>query len=150
LYGATGGELYIAGRAGERFAVRNSGAIAVVEGTGLHACEYMTGGTVVILGPIGHNLGAGMTGGEAFVYDPVGRLTGRINRALVDSTRPTTSDLWRLRGIVEQHLELSGSAVANDMLSNWTDIAGAFWRIVPQRLVPRIESPEDGAVEASA
>ena len=79
LYGATGGQLFVAGRVGERFAVRNSGAVAVVEGTGDHCCEYMTGGTVVVLGPVGYNLGAGMTGGEAYVYDPEGRLGARLN-----------------------------------------------------------------------
>src|SRR5207237_7905245 len=79
LYGATGGELYCAGRAGERFAVRNSGAVAVVEGAGAHACEYMTKGTVVILGRHGRNLGAGMTGGEAYVHDPTGSLRRRAN-----------------------------------------------------------------------
>ena len=76
LYGATGGQLHVAGRVGERFCVRNSGATAVVEGSGDHACEYMTGGTVVILGPFGYNLGAGMTGGQAYVYDPEHMLVG--------------------------------------------------------------------------
>src|SRR5207237_2756328 len=79
LYGATGGELFCRGRAGERFAVRNSGATAVVEGTGDHACEYMTRGTVLVLGPVGRNLGAGMSGGGSFVYDPEGTLSGRVN-----------------------------------------------------------------------
>src|SRR5206468_8261652 len=88
LYGATGGELYVAGRAGERFAVRNSGATAVVEGIGGHGCEYMTGGTVVVLGLVGQNLGAGMTGGEAYVYDPEAGLPARVNPELVDVTRP--------------------------------------------------------------
>src|SRR5207247_7263591 len=82
LYGATGGELYCAGRAGERFAVRNSGATAVVEGVGDHACEYMTNGRVVVLGAIGRNFGAGMSGGEAYVYDPAGELPLGLNDAL--------------------------------------------------------------------
>src|SRR5690606_2483630 len=82
LYGATGGELFIAGRVGERFCVRNSGADAVVEGTGEHACEYMTGGTVVILGPTGFNLGAGMTGGECIVYDESSEILARVNGQL--------------------------------------------------------------------
>ena len=85
LYGATGGELFVAGRAGERFAVRNSGALAVVEGVGDHACEYMTGGTVVVLGPVGRNLAAGMTGGELFVHDPEGGVPIRLNPELVEA-----------------------------------------------------------------
>ena len=85
LYGATGGELFVAGAVGERFAVRNSGAVAVVEAVGDHCCEYMTGGTVVVLGRIGYNLGAGMTGGQAFVWDPeVERVLTRVNADLVD------------------------------------------------------------------
>ena len=85
LYGATGGELFVAGRAGERFAVRNSGAVAVVEGVGDHACEYMTGGSVVVLGPVGRNLSAGMTGGEVFVHDPDARIARRVNPELVEA-----------------------------------------------------------------
>src|SRR3954454_4531152 len=100
LYGATGGELYIAGSAGERFGVRNSGAKAVVEGVGDHACEYMTGGTVVVLGPVGYNLGAGMTGGQVFVWDPEGELNSRLNTALVEAERPTAEDLEELRYLV--------------------------------------------------
>src|SRR5207302_4256944 len=88
LYGATGGELFVAGAAGERFGVRNSGAVAVVEGVGDHGCEYMTGGTVVVLGPVGYNLGAGMTGGQAFIWDPLARLTTRLNQSLVEAARP--------------------------------------------------------------
>ncbi|HSS11983.1 MAG TPA: glutamate synthase-related protein, partial [Acidimicrobiales bacterium] len=101
LYGATGGSVFIAGSAGERFAVRNSGATAVIEGAGDHCCEYMTGGTVVVLGPVGYNLGAGMTGGEAYVWDPHGRLAGRINPALVEPTRPDAEELQELRWLVE-------------------------------------------------
>ena len=113
LYGATGGELYCAGRAGERFAVRNSGATAVVEGIGDHGCEYMTGGTVVVLGTTGRNFGAGMSGGEAFVYDPPGELPLRLNDDLVvaragrratpssaawsSATRATPARRWRRR-----------------------------------------------------
>src|SRR5690606_19596407 len=89
LYGATGGELFVAGSVGERFAVRNSGALAIVEGVGDHCCEYMTGGTVVVLGRVGSNLGAGMTGGQAFVWDPEAeRLMSRINTDLVEAIRP--------------------------------------------------------------
>jgi len=92
LYGATGGKLYIAGRVGERFAVRNSGAIAVVEGTGDHPCEYMTGGVVIILGKTGVNFGAGMTGGVAFVYDKEHDFVEYINRELIEVLRIDTED----------------------------------------------------------
>src|SRR2546425_5391359 len=112
LYGATGGELYVAGRAGERFAIRNSGATAVIEGAGEHCCEYMTGGTVVVLGPVGLNLGAGMTGGEAFVYDPTASMPPRVNPELVEHHRPVEEHLAGLRALVERHLELTGSASA--------------------------------------
>ncbi|MPZ70979.1 MAG: glutamate synthase large subunit, partial [Actinobacteria bacterium] len=105
LYGATGGQLFIAGRAGERFAVRNSGAVAVVEGTGDHACEYMTGGAVVILGPTGRNLGAGMSGGEAYVYDPAGELERNLNDQLVAAYEPTEGQLTSLQRVVTRHLE---------------------------------------------
>src|SRR5262249_57400477 len=87
LYGATGGQVFVAGRVGERFMVRNSGATAIVEGTGDHACEYMTGGTCVVLGPFGYNLGAGMTGGQAFVFDPDGVLSARLNPHLLPASK---------------------------------------------------------------
>ena len=110
----------------------------------------MTGGTVVVLGAIGHNLGAGMTGGEAFVHDPVGRLGGRINRGLVDAVRPTGADLRRLHALLERHLELTGSVVAEELLSGWEQAAADFWRILPLREVARIESAQGSMVGASA
>ena len=109
LYGATGGQLFVAGRVGERFCVRNSGAMAVVEGAGDHACEYMTGGTVVILGGFGYNLGAGMTGGQAYVYDPDHLLVTRLNRQLVDAALVDDAQAAELRFLVECHRELTGS-----------------------------------------
>ncbi len=110
LYGATGGELLVAGAAGERFAVRNSGAVAVVEAVGDHCCEYMTGGTVIVLGRIGYNLGAGMTGGQAFVWDPeIERVVTRVNGDLVEVLRPDHEALEELRWLVERHVELTGS-----------------------------------------
>ncbi len=122
LYGATGGEIFCAGRAGERFAVRNSGAVAVVEGVGEHAAEYMTGGTVVILGPVGHNLGAGMTGGEVFVFDPGIALRAMVNPELVDVHRLSGEHQLlaeqgvRLHGLIERHASLTGSAMARLVL----------------------------------
>jgi len=138
LYGATGGQVYVAGQVGERFCVRNSGAIAVVEGTGDHACEYMTAGTVVILGPVGYNLGAGMTGGQAFVYDPDGHLGMRLNRQLVDAAIPDDNQRADLRFLVECHRELTGSNRAAVMLADWDATVRAFWRVAPLGEAARI------------
>ncbi|MCZ7525129.1 MAG: glutamate synthase-related protein [Acidimicrobiia bacterium] len=149
LYGATGGQVFLAGRAGERFAVRNSGATAVVEGTGDHACEYMTGGRVVILGSIGYNLGAGMTGGEAFVYDADGLLSARLNRQLVDATLLDEVQAGELRFLVEQHRELTGSARAAGMLADWEATVRGFWRIAPVDEVSRIERANEGLLGAA-
>jgi glutamate synthase (ferredoxin) len=128
LYGATGGELFSCGRAGERFAVRNSGATAVVEGVGAHACEYMTGGTVVVLGDVGLNAGAGMSGGELYVLDPTGRLPLRLNTELVVAERSAGEGL---RTLVEDHLRHTGSPRAASLLEHWDETAAWFWRIVP-------------------
>jgi len=144
LYGATAGELFCAGRAGERFAVRNSGATAVVEGTGDHCCEYMTGGTVVVLGPVGRNLGAGMTGGEVFLYDEVERVPERLNGELVLARRPDDLELVRLRELIVAHAELTGSATAAAVLANWDRAAGSFWRVAPHDEVAAIERAHEG------
>ncbi len=146
LYGATGGQVFIAGRVGERFCVRNSGATAVVEGTGDHACEYMTGGTVVILGPVGYNLGAGMTGGEAYIYDPEGLLTTRLNRQLVEAATPDDIQRADLRFLVERHRELTGSARASAMLDDWDETIRSFWRVASIDEVARIERANEGRV----
>ena len=137
LYGATGGELYCAGSAGERFAVRNSGAVAVVEGVGDHACEYMTRGTVVVLGPHGRNLGAGMTGGEAFLLDPDERL---VNGDLVELEPLERGDAERLVELLERHVRLTGSPRAEMLLAERDAALGRF-----RRLVPRTEREERGA-----
>ncbi|MEA2686378.1 MAG: hypothetical protein QOE93_1573, partial [Actinomycetota bacterium] len=138
LYGATGGELYIAGSAGERFAVRNSGASAVVEGVGDHACEYMTGGCVVILGPVGYNLGAGMTGGQAFVWDPEGKLSSHLNTALVDAALPDSDLLEDLRWRIERHTELTGSPLAAKLLADWDATVEDMWLVAPVDLIRRL------------
>ncbi len=133
LYGATGGALFAAGRAGERFAVRNSGAIAVVEGVGDHACEYMTGGIVVVLGETGRNFGAGMTGGVAFVLDTQNRLRARLNDELVHAARITrAADAARLRELAQRHADATQSAWARGLLARWEETRAAFWRIVPE------------------
>jgi glutamate synthase domain-containing protein 2/glutamate synthase domain-containing protein 1/glutamate synthase domain-containing protein 3 len=142
LYGATGGELFVAGRAGERFAVRNSGATAVVEGTGDHPCEYMTGGTVVVLGPAGNNLGAGMSGGECFVHDPVGDVLARVNRQLVEARRPDGPQVTLLRELVERHAVLTGSVRAQRLLADWDAAVDGFWRIAPKTALERVASAE--------
>jgi len=116
LYGATGGRAFIAGRAGERFAVRNSGATAVVEGVGDHACEYMTGGIVVILGPIGRNFGSGMTGGVAFVCDRRRTLVARTNPQHLVVESLTAADQKAVRHLLETHERLTGSRLARAIL----------------------------------
>jgi glutamate synthase (ferredoxin) len=144
LYGATGGELYCAGGAGERFAVRNSGAIAVVEGTGDHPCEYMTGGTVVVLGPYGLNVGAGMTGGQAYVWDPAERMERHLNPQLVAATRLEGADAATLRELLEQHVAHTGSTRAAELLERFSEAVTQFWRVAPKAEVARIESDAEG------
>ena len=145
LYGATRGELFCAGRAGERFAVRNSGATAVVEGTGDHCGEYMTGGTVVVLGPVGRNVGAGMTGGELFLYDEGGdEALEHLNDELVLARRPDDVELVFLRELVVAHAELTGSPVASRLLDRWDQAVGLFWRVAPRAEVAAIEQAHEG------
>jgi glutamate synthase (NADPH) large chain len=127
-YGATAGEIFVRGIVGERFCVRNSGATAVVEGTGDHACEYMTGGRVVILGATGRNVAAGMSGGEAYVLDLVER---RVNPELVE-LGPVPDDVAdELRALVQCHLEETGSAVAESLLDDWGTALGRFTQVMP-------------------
>jgi glutamate synthase (NADPH/NADH) large chain len=132
LMGATSGEAYIRGQAGERFAVRNSGAIAVVEGVGDHGCEYMTGGTVLVLGPVGRNFGAGMTGGVAFVYDPNDHFTAHCNPGTVDAEIPEPADLTQIRLLIRNHFNYTGSLRALDILTHWDDHQHAFIRVMPR------------------
>ncbi|MES2725269.1 MAG: glutamate synthase subunit alpha, partial [Pseudomonadota bacterium] len=160
LYGAIAGEAYFQGVAGERFAVRNSGAVTVVEGTGDHGCEYMTGGVVVVLGDTGRNFAAGMSGGIAYVYDPKGRFTPLCNTAMVDIEkvapasggaddpgRPSQRsisvenngmgdmlayDAERLKILVERHLLYTGSARAREILDNWDICLTSFVKVMPK------------------
>jgi glutamate synthase (ferredoxin) len=150
LYGATGGELFLAGSAGERFAVRNSGATAVVEGVGSNACEYMTNGTVVILGPFGRNIGAGMTGGEAIVHDPARLLDIRLNRQLVVAEELDAATAERLRVLVERHREHTGSLRAARLLADWSGAVAEFRLIRPKDEVGRIEAEAEGTEHAEA
>jgi glutamate synthase domain-containing protein 2/glutamate synthase domain-containing protein 1/glutamate synthase domain-containing protein 3 len=148
LYGATGGRLFCAGLAGERFAVRNSGAVAVVEGVGDHACEYMTGGAVVVLGPVGANLGAGMTGGEAYVLDPQGLLPGLVNPQLVELRPAGPARLPSLRRLVERHALATGSARACSLLETWPQAAPSLVRVSARDEVAGIERALEGTAGA--
>jgi glutamate synthase (NADPH/NADH) large chain len=147
LYGATAGELFAAGQAGERFAVRNSGAIAVVEGCGANGCEYMTGGTVVILGAVGDNYGAGFTGGQAFIYDADGSFEKRINPETLLWSR-LAHPHWEeaLRDLIARHVAETGSRFAARLLNEWATERGRFWHVVPKEYaqylpVPMSEAP---------
>lgn len=131
LYGATSGEVYLNGRAGERFAIRNSGALAVVEGVGDHACEYMTGGRVVVLGPTGINFGAGMSGGIAYVYDEDGRFDSLCNTDMIDLDPLDESDERELKRLIENHAKYTGSPKAKRILANWDSERELFVKVFP-------------------
>ena len=134
LYGSTGGEAYINGMAGERFAVRNSAATAVVEGIGDHGCEYMTGGHVVILGPTGRNFGAGMSGGIAFVFDPDQSFEGKFNNSMADlfSVVPDSQDDLELTQIIKTHVKYTGSEVGKALLIDWDNTVKKFKKVLPR------------------
>nr|WP_321983573.1 glutamate synthase large subunit [uncultured Lichenicoccus sp.] len=133
LYGATAGALYAAGQAGERFAVRNSGAVAVIEGCGSNGCEYMTGGTVVVLGPVGDNFGAGFTGGIAFVYDQRGDFELRVNPETLGWSRIEGGTVEQeLRGLIETHARETSSRFAALLLHDWDKALPHFWHVVPK------------------
>ncbi len=132
LMGATSGEAYLSGQAGERFAVRNSGARAVVEGVGDHACEYMTGGIVVVLGATGRNFAAGMTGGEAYVFDPQGVFSKKYNPDNVDLEIPDEQDLSMLRLLIRKHFWYAGSGKAGQLLHNWPTERQYFVKVMPR------------------
>jgi glutamate synthase (NADPH/NADH) large chain len=152
LYGATAGKLFAAGQAGERFAVRNSGADVVVEGCGSNGCEYMTGGTAVILGSVGDNFAAGMTGGMAFVYDATGSFERRLNGESVTHQRIASSH-WEfvLRSMIEEHARVTGSRFARMLLNQWELEIGRFWQIVPKEIISRLSHPlSDGTERLSA
>jgi glutamate synthase domain-containing protein 2/glutamate synthase domain-containing protein 3 len=135
LYGATDGEAYFRGCAGERFAVRNSGAQTVVEGVGDHGCEYMTGGVVVVLGPTGRNFAAGMSGGLAFILDEEEQFEKLYNPDMVGlEAVESDEDVSLLRGLIEQHLEWTGSAKAKRLLDNWDDALSEFIKVTPNDL----------------
>ena len=149
LYGATGGELFAVGRAGERFGVRNSGAKTVVEGAGDHCCEYMTGGVVVVLGSTGRNVAAGMTGGVAFILDESGGLAERVNPEIVAIAELTTPEQEALlRPLLQAHLEATGSARAAAILADWDGWRGRFKLLVPPSEKASVGLAERQAVAA--
>ena len=149
LYGATSGKLFAAGQAGERFAVRNSGALGIVEGCGSNACEYMTGGTAVILGDVGDNFGAGFTGGMAFIYDPAETFEMRINPDTLTWQR-LASPHWEniLRALVEEHARETNSRYAAMLLHDWEQEREKFWQVVPKEYVKYLAEPLNDTLEA--
>ena len=142
LYGATSGKLFAAGQAGERFAVRNSGATTVIEGCGSNACEYMTAGTAIILGAVGDNFGAGMTGGMAFIYDVREDFQSRVNTDLLVVLRPET-DYWiaTLNGLLTEHIAATQSVLAQKILESWEFELPKFWQVCPKEMVSRLQQP---------
>ncbi len=150
LYGATSGRAFFRGLAGERFAVRNSGARAVVEGVGDHCCEYMTGGRVVVLGPTGRNFAAGMSGGVAYVLDEAGAFSARCNMGMVGFEALSAEDVAELRAMIEEHEERTGSPVAARVLGELDELVakGAFVKVMPHDykrvLAERAEQDEAG------
>ncbi len=146
LYGATSGYLYAAGQAAERFAVRNSGATAVIEGCGSNGCEYMTGGKIVILGDVGDNFGAGMSGGMAFVYDPNERFEKVVNSDSIGWYR-LQNEHWKqtLRDLIQEHYDRTGSHRALTILDQWEAEVERFWQIVPHEMKHRLDIPVEAA-----
>ncbi len=145
LYGATGGTVFLAGRAGQRFAVRNSGATAVVEGVSDHGCEYMTGGVVVVIGDVGRNFAAGMTGGMAMVWDPKLGLKAKLAETAPDVRRPVGSEIDLLRTLIEEHYERTSSPIAGKLLENEGSIS-EFWVVEPHG---DVDHPSEVIVEVS-
>jgi glutamate synthase (NADH) len=132
LYGATAGKAFFRGKGGERFCVRNSGALAVVEGVGDHGCEYMTGGIMICLGETGRNFAAGMSGGIAYIYDPDGNFPARCNMGLVGlETVDSSEESEELKGYIQEHIDMTQSSVGQDMVDNWDDRVGKFVKVYP-------------------
>ncbi len=154
FYGATSGEAYISGMAGERFCVRNSGVNAVVEAVGDHGCEYMTGGRVVILGPTGRNFAAGMSGGIAYVLDVAGNFAGHCNKQMVDlEALSNPQESQELRGMIEQHVQHTQSKLGQQILNLWDDMAGRFVKVIPKdykRVLQSVERVKSSGLSGEA
>ena len=142
LYGATSGKLFAAGQAGERFAVRNSGAISVIEGCDTNGCEYMTGGAVVILGQVGDNFAAGMTGGMAFIYDINNQFEKRVNSETVIWQAPET-DYWinYIKSLVKEHFEETNSNLSKEILKNFDKEILNFVQVCPKEMIDKLKNP---------
>jgi glutamate synthase (NADPH/NADH) large chain len=152
-YGATSGEIFLRGKVGERFCVRNSGALAVSEGIGDHGCEYMTGGRVVILGETGRNFGAGMSGGIAFVHDPKGEFANNVNYEMVKLEPLTSDDREFLKDTLERHRDFTGSTVAERLLASWVVKSGEFRKVMPsdyKRVLEVIEQSKAAGLDEDA
>ncbi|HVQ45625.1 MAG TPA: glutamate synthase large subunit, partial [Gemmatimonadales bacterium] len=149
LYGATGGKLFAAGQAGDRFAVRNSGAVAVIEGAGNHCCEYMTGGIVVVLGRAGRNFGAGMSNGVAYVIDEALTFTSRINPEMVELAGLESADMELLRRLIREHEEKTVSARARNILVQWDEFVPLFRKVVPKGAAGLVEAARGRYLESA-
>jgi glutamate synthase domain-containing protein 3 len=152
FYGATDGEAYVRGMAGERFCVRNSGARVVVESCGDHGCEYMTGGRAIVLGEVGRNFGAGMSGGIAYIFDASGKNAARINPEMVDVEEVTeVEEAIELKGFIERHMDLTGSQLAKEILADWKQNLSKFIKVMPRdykrALAERAAATAQGAAE---
>jgi glutamate synthase (NADPH/NADH) large chain len=132
LYGATSGELFVRGQAGERFAVRNSGATTVVEGVGDHGCEYMTGGEVLVIGQTGSNFAAGMSGGVAWIYDTKGDFESKCNKEMVDLDPLDEEDELRINTLLKKHIQLTKSKLAQFILNDWATQSAHFIKVFPK------------------
>ena len=142
LYGATSGKLFAAGQAGERFSVRNSGAVTVIEGCDSNGCEYMTGGTVVILGDVGDNFAAGMTGGMAFIYDKSQEFEKKVNPESVVWQNVET-DYWResLKNLIKEHHEETGSLLSKEIIENYDNEINNFIQVCPKEMLDKLKNP---------
>lgn len=150
MYGASGGKLFANGKGGERFCVRNSGGTAVVEGAGDHCCEYMTNGTVVVLGETGKNFGAGMTGGVAYVLDLEDQFLNRYNPQLITPHRLTDeADVVTLKGLIYRHLEVTESDIAREILADWPKYSEKFWKVCPTVPAAKPVAPVEDKKEES-
>ena len=145
LYGATAGEVYIRGKAGERFGVRNSGVDAVVEGVGDHGCEYMTGGNVVVIGETGRNFAAGMSGGVAYVWNKSGDFEIRCNKEMVELEDLDGDDVKKVEHLLRKHLEFTGSAVAGSLVKDWAKTAKQFVKVMPTDYKKALQAQKDAA-----
>jgi glutamate synthase (NADPH/NADH) large chain len=149
FYGATSGDAFIRGRAGERFCVRNSGANVVVEGCGDHGCEYMTGGVVVILGATGRNFGAGMSGGFAFVWDVQSEFTHQCNLEMIDLDPVAQEDKALLHNLLQQHFAYTGSSIAQYILSDFEQACNRFVKVFPKEL-KKVMAQAPNVIKAAA